>query len=243
MDYLSGEIYHMVHVNNLCSIIRQGSLLSKIKLTNMGIKYHSIAFDSVQNLRDRIFIKDTFTNKFFNLHCYIPFYFTTNSPMFHVQKNNGLIDQIVFLALSRSILTIPGTLFTDGNAALQQLSQHGIERVGITPATLNTPCIRKYRPDGPYGTNQNFSNIYSDASQLSLLNWNGINGGYIEGWEESKRVRSAEVLIHDELLVEKIQFIAVRNINMVKSIVTLLEQYSLTNQAPRVIARPDLFNF
>ncbi len=233
----------MVHVDNLCSIIRHGYLLSKVKLSHINMPYHSIAYDSVQNLRDRVFIKDLATNRFHKLHSYVPFYFTTNSSMFHVQKKRGLLDQIVFLAISRNILTVPEILFTDGNAALQQLSRHGTEKVGITPATLSTSCIREYRPDGPYGTNQRFSNIYSEASQLPLLNWYGINGGYIEDWEESKCVRSSEVLIPDKLSIDKIQYIAVRSVNTVNDIRTLLKQCSLAQQIPDVKARPDLFNF
>jgi hypothetical protein len=243
MDYLSGEIYHMVHVNNLCSIIRSRCLLSKRKLSQAEIPYRSIAYDSVQSLRDRVFIKDLVTNQYRELHCYVPFYFTTNSPMFHVQKNKKLLDQIVFLVASRSILTTPGVLFTDGNAAIQQLSQSGIEKVNITPATLTTPCMREYRPHGPYGTNQNVSAIYSDVSYLSHLNWHVINGGYIDDWEESKRVRSSEVLIPDELSINRIQCIAVQHKNIINDIKMLLEQCSLTKQIPDVRARPDLFSF
>jgi|SRR5579875_3773843 len=243
MSYLPGEIYHMVHVNNLCSIIRQRYLLSKVNLSHRNMPYHSIAYDSVQNLRNRVFIKDLATNRFRNLHCYVPFYFTTNSPMFHVQKNRGLLDQIIFLVASRSILTTPGVLFTDGNAAIQQLSQSGIEKVNITPATLTTPCMREYRPHGPHGTNQNVSAIYSHVSYLSHLNWHVINGGYIDDWEESKRVRSSEVLIPDELSIDQIQCIAVQNENMINGIKKLLEQCSLTKRIPDVRARPDLFSF
>jgi hypothetical protein len=122
MDYLSGEIYHMVHVNNLCSIFHHGSLLSKEKLTQTGITYRSIAYETVQRLRDRVFIRDLFTQGFRGLHSYVPFYFTTNSPMFHVQRKNNLENQLAFLVINRNILTQPGALFTDGNATNQQLS-------------------------------------------------------------------------------------------------------------------------
>jgi hypothetical protein len=90
---------------------------------------------------------------------------------------------------------------------------------------------------------QNVSAIYSHVSYLSHLNWHVINGGYIDDWEESKRVRSSEVLIPDELSIDQIQCIAVQNENMINDIKMLLEQCSLTKRIPDVRARPDLFSF
>ncbi len=62
-DHLSGYIYHMVHIDNLPSIFLQGALLSKEMLSQKRINPHSIAYESVQDLRDRIFIKDGASSK------------------------------------------------------------------------------------------------------------------------------------------------------------------------------------
>lgn len=242
-DHLSGEIYHMVHINNLYSIFHHGNLLPKTEIDQTKLTYHSIAYESVQGLRDRIFIKDFATNKFHKLHSYVPFYFIPNSPMFFVQKNREFIDQIAFLVINRAILTTPGVLFTDGNAANQQLSQFGKEQVGITPATAYKPCMREYRPNGPHGTNQRLSNIYSDISQLPLLNWYEINGGRRADWEENKRVRSAEALMPYKMSIKTIQYIAVNRKETVNAIIALIGEYCLIKYDIPIIARPDLFNF
>lgn len=240
-DYLLGEIYHMVHINNLCSIFQQGGILSKEKLSQANLYHHSIAYESVQGLRDRIFVRDL-ADKYRKLHSYVPFYFTTNSPMFHVQRKNGLEDQIAFLVVSRNVLVASGVLFTDGNAAIQQLAQSGTEKVGITPATTSTPCTRVYLPNGPHGTNQSMSNFYNDVTLLSYLNWYVLRGGYIADWEESKRVRSAEILIPDELFIKEVQYIAVKKEETIRKINTLFTQCKSVNKIPQVLARPDLYN-
>jgi hypothetical protein len=56
IDYLRGSIYHMVHFDNLQYIFHRRALLSKERVVQEAINYQSIAFETVQNLRDRIFI-------------------------------------------------------------------------------------------------------------------------------------------------------------------------------------------
>ncbi len=103
--YLNGYIYHMVHVDNLPSIFHQGALLSKEILRQKAIAPRSIAYDSVQDLRDRIFIKDFSKKDYRSLHSYVPFYFATCPPMLYVQRKAGIHDQIIFFEVSRSIKT------------------------------------------------------------------------------------------------------------------------------------------
>jgi len=151
VNYLNGYIYHMVHFDNLQNIFRRRALLSKQKVIQERIHYHSIANDEVQGFRDRIYIWDFSKEKYRSLHSYVPFYFATRPPMLHNKYTEGVQDEIVIFGFSRSILTRQGVLFTNGNASNQQLSKFGKEKVGITPATLGTACIRKYHPGGPYG--------------------------------------------------------------------------------------------
>ncbi len=240
-EYLIGEIYHMIHINNLCSVFRSGLLLSKNELQLQEITYNSIAYETVQNLRDRVFIKDIAARKYRSLHYYVPFYFTPKSPMFYVQRKNGLEEQLAFLVISRDILKEKGILFTDGNAAMQKLSAHGTEKVGITPAMSATPCIREYRPDGPYGASQAMSNIYCDIALLSKINWSVVNGSTSLDWEESKRVRSSEVLIPHGLNVNMILQIAVKHAFIAQNIRNMFARNNLMNYAHLITARPDLF--
>lgn len=239
--YLNGYIYHMVHIHNLPSIFQQGSLLSKEMLSQKGIGPHSIAYESVQDLRERIFIWDVSMQRYRSLHSYVPFYFCKRSPMLYVQQKAGIQDQIVFIVVNRAILKEQGVLFTDGNASLQQLSRNGGERVGIVPATNSSPCQRKYHPGGPHGTNERRSNFYSDIIHLEDLDWAVINGVPHIEFEEGKRIRSAEVLVPDILALTKVQCIAVNTEKMVQIVRTMETEYGLSEFAPFISLDPSLF--
>lgn len=95
--YLNGYIYHMVHINNLPSIFRQGALLSKEMLSQKNIKPHSIAYDSVQDKRDCISVWDFSEKRYYSLHRYVPFYFAVRPPMLHVQKTEVYRMKLSFL--------------------------------------------------------------------------------------------------------------------------------------------------
>jgi len=56
IDYLNGYIYHMVHFANLQNIFLRRALLSKEKVLQEQIRYHSIANDEVQGFRDLRFL-------------------------------------------------------------------------------------------------------------------------------------------------------------------------------------------
>ncbi|MBV9616798.1 MAG: DUF4433 domain-containing protein [Ktedonobacteraceae bacterium] len=241
-NYLAGSIYHMTHFDNLPSIFMQGALLSKEILTRRNLYEHSIAYDSVQDLRDRISIWDSFEQHYRKLHSYVPFYFAKYPPMSYVQRTRGILDDIVFLVVGRSILNDRGVLFTDGNASMQQLSRTSGEKVGIMPATKDKLCSRRYIPGGPYGTNQNFSNFYSDVMFLETFDWEVINCvRRMEPFEEDKRMRSAEVLVPDRLSLSNIDHITVRTEKMARTVNTIAQEYGLAGFASFVTVDPSLF--
>jgi ssDNA thymidine ADP-ribosyltransferase DarT-like protein len=88
-DYLDGSMYHISHFENLRSILNSGALLSQKELESRKIKWHSIANREVQDLRRRIYVWDLFEKQFRPLHSYVPFYFTTHTPMFLNQRERG----------------------------------------------------------------------------------------------------------------------------------------------------------
>lgn len=239
-DFLDGHLYHMVHFTNLKSIFRRRALLSKELIQQEAIFYRSIAFDSEQKRRDRIFIWVQSESRYRSLHSYVPFYFTTFTAMLYVQRSKGLQQEIVFFEVSRDILREQGVLFTDGNVANQQLS-NGKEEVYITPSTgLGDPCRRRYVPGGPYGTNISKSDFYCDITCLSRLNWDIINDRQF-GDDEKKRIKHAEVLIPDYLSIQKIQGILVNNQKLLQNVNALINEHGLRRRIPYATFKPQIF--
>jgi len=242
VSYLDGYIYHMVHFDNLRNIFQRRAILSKQKVFQERILYHSIANDEVQSFRGRIFVWDFSIQKFRSLHSYVPFYFATRSPMLHNKYTEGVQDKIVIFEFNRSILTDQGVLFTNGNASNQQLSKFREEKVCITPATIGTECLRKYYPGGPYGTNANRTDFYSDLSFLDRLDWDCINNKYrIDPPEEHKRVRHAEVLVPDILPLGRVRGIFVSSRDMVQAVNALIEEFGFTERIPDALRRISLY--
>ena len=243
MGYLDGYIYHMVHFDNLRNIFQRRALLSKEKVLQEKIPYRSIAYEEVQTLRDRIFIRDSSTKRYRPLHSYVPFYFATRTPMLHVLYKNGIQDEIIIFEASRSLLRDQGVVFTDGNASNQQLAKYGREQVIITPATtLDGSCHRKYVPDGPYGTGPKSSNFYNDVALLERLDWDGINKiRHVDPFEEYIRIRHAEVLVPDLLPLGRVEGIVVRKRDMVQTVNALIEECGLTGRIPLAVFKPWLF--
>jgi len=241
IDYLDGSIYHMVHFDNLLNIFRRRALLSKLKVLEENINYRSIAFEDVQSLRDRVYVRDIFERKIRRLHSYVPFYFETHSPMLYVQYRNGIQDKIVFFEVNRAILKDKGVLFTDGNASNQQLAKYSSEKVLITPATSSNPsCYRKYNTGTPYGTNPNCSNFYSDPKFLENLNWDIINDHWFNE-DEKRRIKHAEVLVPDIVPLRRVQGIYVRTPEMVGAVNAIIDEQGLTGRIPNTIAKPEMY--
>ncbi len=243
VDYLSGYIYHMVHFKNLQNVFQRRAILSKEKVLQEKIHYHSIAWEDVQGLRDRIFVWDFSQQRYRRLHSYVPFYFAVRTPMLHVQYRQGLQKEIIIFEVSRSILKDQGVVFTDGNASNQQLSKFGGEKIGIRPAiTSDGRCHRKYRPDGPYGTNTSRSNFYADAAFLERLDWGIINDLYTtEDKKERTRIKHAEVLIPDLLPLGRVQGISVSTQDMIQAVNVVIAECGLTGRIPSAIYKPGQF--
>lgn len=239
-DYLAGSIYHMVHFNNLESIFQRRALLSHARMRQEEIEYQSIAFESVQQLRERIFVWD-YKRELCKLHSYVPFYFAIRPPMLYVQQTHGVQDDVVILEVSRSILSEQGVLFTDGNASNQQLSNQSNEIVQIMPATVNSgPCNRLYLPDGPHGTNAHRSNFYADIAFLDRLRWDIINDLWSRD-PDKVQIRSAEVLLFDLVPLKHLQGIIVKTQGMVQTVNRLITKCRLEGRIPQAVWKPSFF--
>jgi ssDNA thymidine ADP-ribosyltransferase, DarT len=161
--------------------------------------------------------------------------------MSYVQRTGGILNNIIFFVVSRSLLNDRGVLFTDGNASMQKLSQDKGEKVGIVPATRNSSCHRTYKPGGPYGTNQNCSQFYRDVVFLEKLDWDVISSIRHTTFEEDKRIRSAEVLVPDKLSLTDVQYIAVCTEKTATTVRIVAKEYGLANFASFVIVDSSFF--
>ena len=237
----------MSHFENLINILLCGALFSQHELERFNIQSHSIANSEVQGLRKRIYVWDPIREQYRALHSYVPFYFTTRTPMFRNQR--GKENDIVFFEVSTAYIgTVDHTvLFTDGNASNQQLSKYSREEVYIQPASSANPsCHRQYIPDGPYGTNTNRSNFYSDEIFLDRIRWDVIDGNtFIDDKEEYTRVKHAEVLVPDRFPLDEMMCICVRTISMVEAVRSVFSECGLNENdfdLP-VICKPNLFSY
>lgn len=121
-------LYHMTHYSNLVGIIKNG-ILPKNKLPN---PVYDISNQDVQQRREKL---EYIYNR--QIHDYVPFYFNPKNPMLYVRRN--IQHEIIILAITKSLLKIEGTIFSDGNAA----SEHTLFYKGINNLEkLNWGCIK-----------------------------------------------------------------------------------------------------
>jgi hypothetical protein len=241
-DYLDGYMYHMTHIENLRSILEVGALISQQELDSKEVKRRSIANEEVQNLRRRIFIWNFSEERYRPLHCFVPFYFTSHTPMLRYQQRQGIQDKIVIFVVSRAYIGSPGVIFTDGNASNQQLSKSMGETVYITPAAgKDGICRRKYLPDGrPYGTNTKRSDFYCDGTFLSHVNWGVINRSHPVEYEEYKHVVHAEILV-DRFPLDEMLNISANTQETVEMIRLLFSDLKLDERELPILYNPRLF--
>lgn len=238
--YLDGYVYHMTHFDNIKSILHRYALLSKERGKLEKITYHSIAEESVQDLRDRIYIWDFPAKKWRSVHSYVPFYFAKLTPMLF--KRVEMQRDILFFGIHRSILKSPGVVFTDGNVANQQLAKFGTERVYIVPATSRNPlCRRGYSPRGPLGANSNCSNVYADLDFLARLNWDVINDRWFNDGDDKPRIKHSEVLVPDIVPLSKVEGISTLTQERANAVNELIKQCGLAGCIPKAVSQPDLY--
>ena len=88
---MNKPIYHMTHIDNLQNILSSGFLLCKNKLKN--VKYTDVAIQNIQDKRaNRIVPKIPYGN----LHDYVPFYFSTCTPMLYKLYKSGMQENMIF---------------------------------------------------------------------------------------------------------------------------------------------------
>lgn len=199
------SLFYMTPIENLPSILTSG-LLPLNALLRKGIVQRSIALQSVQELRDRIFVVDG--GRRLNLHDYVPLYFVPRTPMLAVRRDRQ--NSIAYIEIASHVLDLPGAVLTDGNASRQGLHAggHGTVDVYVAHGATDT-CRRYYRPywAGPSG--RSMSGLYSGSHALERLPWDGIRS---PTWanDELKRQKLAETLVPERVAPEHFLRIHVR---------------------------------
>lgn len=112
--YSSKYMFHFTHIENLESIMKHG-LLCTNKKKEIGLKHFDVASETIQERRSKT--KVTCGPKGV-VHDYVPFYFTSNCPMFLSMLNTKNVDQqyVVFLAIPISKILETSVVYTDAAA-------------------------------------------------------------------------------------------------------------------------------
>lgn len=94
------ELFHITHISNLSNILEKG-LLSHTIAHTLKINRNDISNQLVQNRRKHV-------------HSKVPLYFNILNPMTYTFSNQR---DLVVLKVNKKVMLLPGTLYTDGNAA------------------------------------------------------------------------------------------------------------------------------
>lgn len=99
---------------------------------------------------------------------------------------------------------------------------------------------RKYRPNGPNGSNTNRTEFYSDIMFLDQLKWDIINDRWFND-SERKRIKHAEVLVPDILPLGQLRGISARTQIIVQAVNKLIAKNELVGRIPSAGWQPNLY--
>lgn len=109
--------YHFTHLDNLESIIVNGLLCTNKKI-ELGIGHYNIANHCIQKRRSVMEVIPEDGQNYGHVHDYIPFYFSTRTPMLLSLINQKKVDQpeIIFFGIKTDLIEEKELIFTDGSA-------------------------------------------------------------------------------------------------------------------------------
>jgi len=108
IDPRIGELHFITSIANVPSIQSRGILSNKLM---QGIPHTSVANDEVQERRERVKVPSGLP-----LHQYANLYIDSRNPMLYTRMTNGT-DDLCVLRVDVSVMTLPGVVVTDENAA------------------------------------------------------------------------------------------------------------------------------
>ncbi|MBI4865061.1 MAG: DUF4433 domain-containing protein [Candidatus Riflebacteria bacterium] len=105
---------HITHERNLPAILRLG-LLCKKEADRRNIAYISIADEGIQSRRSQTVVP---VGAGGTIHDYVPLFFGARPPMLYaVNRRVVRQSEIAYILVRWDVLTLRGTVFTDGNAS------------------------------------------------------------------------------------------------------------------------------
>jgi len=175
-------IIHMTHIGNLDEILAKGALSSTARLQAADARYNNIAYSSIQAQRAA---RQVPCGPGGCLHDYVPFYFTTRSPMLYtIHRGNvpceggqGALVHLVSTAQKVAEAGL-GFAFTDG---------HGI---------------------------MTYSSFFDDLGRLGEVDWDVVGSRqWADTLEDGdrKRRKQAEFLVRDAFPVTLLSGLAVQS--------------------------------
>jgi hypothetical protein len=192
-------IYHITHIKNLATILKDSRLWSDTKRIKLGYTPENIAYEHIKKRRFSTPIKIGAQGV---LADYVPFYFCNRSPMLcaiykgAVTGNQNTQSNIIYLVSSVARIANKNNLswcFTDG---------HGVDQL---------------------------TEYYNDTNELCNIDWDLIaDWDWRDTLKDIDRVRrkQAEFLIHQSFPIELIEKIGVYSTEQKLSVESILTQYS-----------------
>ncbi|AGW13146.1 type II toxin-antitoxin system toxin DNA ADP-ribosyl transferase DarT [Megalodesulfovibrio gigas] len=174
-------VYHFTHIRNLPGMVQAGMVQCNTRMRQGDGPMVDIGHAHIKDRRDKIEVP---VPPFGTVADYVPFYFTTRSPMLYainggrVPGYQGQDDLIYLVARAHEIETVRACCFTDGNAA------HSISR---------------------FHYNLEDSDPRLDWEVLQARQWANTPDD-----SDRKRRRQAEFLVHDHVPLDLFKGVAVR---------------------------------
>lgn len=193
----NAPIYHITHINNLATILKDGRLWSDANRIKLGYTPVSIAYEHIKKRRFSTPIKIGAQGV---LADYVPFYFCNRSPMLNAISKGGVTGQdtqpsIIYLVSSVEKVANEDRLswcFTDG---------HGVDQ------------LTDYYSDPTELVNVDW-NVISAWDYRDTLADN-----------DRTRRKQAEFLVHKSFPIELVEKIGVYGIEQKQSVESILAQH------------------
>jgi hypothetical protein len=144
-EYELGPASHMLHFENLESVINEGGLISKNSMLEKTLPFIDISDESVQSGRQDIVIGATGKP----LHDYVPLYFGNKTPMVATKKD--IYESLIFLRFSLDLLEEYDCVICDRNARNNDAVFRRFKSIDdleiLNPKFINTVKYAKFGKD------------------------------------------------------------------------------------------------